>query len=334
MKSGARTIVVLAAAVLGFSLTGCGTTTTVTPADLSAMTTAQMQAYVATLTPDQLQTYAGSMTPAQLQSFAAALTPAQIQTVAGSLTLAQLQAITPYLTMVSGTTGTTGTTTVPDGATLYATNCAGCHGPLATSTKLGATAAQIQTAITSNTGGMGQFANSLTASQVQAIATALAVPATGTTTGTTGGTTSGTTTTAPDGATLYANNCAGCHGPLATSTKLGATAAQIQSAIGSNTGGMGSFATLTAADIQAIATALSGSATGTTTATAALDGASLFTAYCSSCHGSMGSQSVSSIQSAIRSQSRMSSLAALTTAQLQAISDYLSSSGGGSGGGD
>ena len=34
-----------------------------------------------------------------------------------------------------------------------------------------------------------------------------------------------------DGAALYTANCAGCHGPLATSTVKGATAAQIQSAL-------------------------------------------------------------------------------------------------------
>ncbi len=62
-----------------------------------------------------------------------------------------------------------------------------------------------------------------------------------------------------DGATLYANNCASCHGSLASSEVKGKTAAQIQSAINS-VSAMSGLKTLTSAEIQAIATAL-----GTTT---------------------------------------------------------------------
>src|SRR5689334_9691010 len=62
-----------------------------------------------------------------------------------------------------------------DGASLYAGNCAGCHGPLATSGKKGATIARIQTAIAGNTGGMGTL-SSLSTDQLQAIADALAPP--------------------------------------------------------------------------------------------------------------------------------------------------------------
>ncbi|MBT1070249.1 putative Ig domain-containing protein [Pelotalea chapellei] len=60
-----------------------------------------------------------------------------------------------------------------------------------------------------------------------------------------------------NGAALYATNCAGCHGPLATSSKRGSTAAQIQAAINGNVGGMGFLSVLTSAEVQAIATALS-----------------------------------------------------------------------------
>ena len=59
-----------------------------------------------------------------------------------------------------------------------------------------------------------------------------------------------------DGAALYGTSCAGCHGPLATSSKRGATAAGIQSAIANGTGGMGSLSSLSAAQLQAIADAL------------------------------------------------------------------------------
>ena len=59
----------------------------------------------------------------------------------------------------------------PDGAALYASLCASCHNPLATSTKTNRTASQIRTAIT----GIGQMNSlgGLTDAQLQAIATAL-----------------------------------------------------------------------------------------------------------------------------------------------------------------
>ncbi len=429
MRNHLRNYMILAMIVMGFALAGCSNGTNVTPADLSA------------LSPAQIQAYASAMSPAQLQAFTATLTPVQIQTIAGSLTVAQLQALAPFLVA---------TVTIPDGATLYSSYCAGCHGLLANSTKLGVTSVAIQGAINGNTGGMGSLANTLTVSQMQAIATALATTtsngaalyasncaichgalATSTKLGATSariqtaivGNTGGmgslsstltgnqiqaiatvlTTTVPPvvaNGATLYASDCAACHGALATSSKLGATSARIQAAIGGNVGGMGSFASiltasqiqaiataltttvppvvngatlyasdcaachgalatssktgatvariqsaingnsggmhslssLSAADIQAIVTALAG--TGTGTGTTSTDGAALFKSYCSSCHSSMGSTSLSTIQSNIKSQSRMNSLSSLTTAQLQSISDYLSTSGSGGGSGD
>jgi fibronectin type 3 domain-containing protein len=66
------------------------------------------------------------------------------------------------------------------------------------------------------------------------------------------------TTAAPtiDGAALYTQYCSGCHGQLASSSKRGATATQIQSAINNNRGGMGSLSFLTSAQINAIAAAL------------------------------------------------------------------------------
>lgn len=66
------------------------------------------------------------------------------------------------------------------------------------------------------------------------------------------------TTAAPaiDGAALYSQYCAGCHSALASSNKRKATASQIQSGISGNVGGMGYLSSLSAAQIQAIATAL------------------------------------------------------------------------------
>lgn len=59
-----------------------------------------------------------------------------------------------------------------------------------------------------------------------------------------------------DGLALYSAKCASCHNPLAISEKKGRTAAQTQSAITGNKGGMGSLSSLTAAQVQAIADVL------------------------------------------------------------------------------
>ena len=92
-----------------------------------------------------------------------------------------LSAGTPYFYIVTAVNSAgeslpssqvTATTSAVDGVALYAANCASCHGALATSAKRGRTAAQIQTAINTNTGGMG-FLSSLTSAQVQAIADVL-----------------------------------------------------------------------------------------------------------------------------------------------------------------
>ncbi len=58
-----------------------------------------------------------------------------------------------------------------------------------------------------------------------------------------------------DGAALYGQYCAGCHGPLATSSMLGRSASQIQDAINS-VSMMSSLKSLTTAQINAIADAL------------------------------------------------------------------------------
>jgi mono/diheme cytochrome c family protein len=135
---------------------------------------------------------------------------------------------------------------VTDGAILYTTYCANCHGALATSAKTGITLVRLQNAIAGNAGGsMGSIA--LTGTQQQAIVDVL---------------TPASTTPPPvvtDGATLYSTYCTVCHGALASSTKGGATATSIQSAINNNAGGvMGSLSTLIPTQISAIATALAG----------------------------------------------------------------------------
>ena len=62
-----------------------------------------------------------------------------------------------------------------------------------------------------------------------------------------------------DGAGLYSDNCAVCHGPIDAITRMGAdkrTAADIRDAIDSNKGGMGFLGSLTADEVQAIADAI------------------------------------------------------------------------------
>lgn len=168
---------------------------------------------------------------------------------------------TTPMTPTAPTTSTTPTTpmtppmTAFDGAAYYTANCAGCHGVLATSQKRGATVAQIQAGI-AGVSGMSSF-SSLTAAQIQAVATALApvsMPAsTPTTTPTTIPTTTPATTPMPtpmptfDALSYYNSTCLGCHGSLGVRT-----AAQIQAAINSNRGGMGSLV-LTATQVAAIA---------------------------------------------------------------------------------
>lgn len=203
---------------------------------------------------------------------------------------------------------TPGTTTGLDGATLYANNCASCHGALATSAKLGTTAAKIQNGI-SNVSGMKSL-SILTSAQIQTIATALSTNS------------SPAPTPAPtsDGATLYANNCASCHGALAVSSKLGATQIRIQNGI-STINDMKSLSSLTVAQIQAIATALASTPMPT-------DGASLYSINCASCHGTLanskvGSSSISKIQKAIKEKSQMKYLSTLTLTQIQAIASSL-----------
>jgi mono/diheme cytochrome c family protein len=88
------------------------------------------------------------------------------------VTAANTAGASPPSAQVSATT--LPATPALDGAALYATNCARCHNPLATSAKRLRTALQIQTAINTNRGGMGIAALiALTPAEIQAIATAL-----------------------------------------------------------------------------------------------------------------------------------------------------------------
>jgi mono/diheme cytochrome c family protein len=237
----------------------------------SAMTAAELQSIVSALTPagtipaspaDGAALYAANCAGchgALASSTKKGVTLVRLQTAIAAntggmgfisaLTGVEQQAIVTALAPTTPPPTPTPTPTpVTDGATLYANNCAGCHGVLASSAKKGITLIRLQGAITANTGNMA-FLSTLTSAQQQAIVTALALTTPPPTP---------TPTPVTDGATLYANNCAGCHGVLASSAKAGATATRIQTAINNNTGGMGSLSVLTPTQVSAIATSLAG----------------------------------------------------------------------------
>ena len=209
-------------------------------------------------------------------------------------------------TGVAGGTSTAGksigaviiATPLPDGAALYSSNCSGCHGLLTSSTKIGADITRIQNAITSNSGGMS-FLAALTADNVKAISTALAPVSTG--------------------AAIYATNCLSCHGGLSTTLKAGADITRIQNAIASNTGGMGILSTLVPLQVQAIASALAVTTTGT----------ALYASNCAGCHGVITASAkigadISRIQNAIiNNTGGMGSYSTLLATDIQAIASVL-----------
>jgi len=225
------------------------------------------------------------------------------------LSAAQMQSIVAALATASNTPIS------PDGAALYASACAGCHGELAVSAKRGATTVRIQNAISGNVGGMGRL-SSMSTAEIQALAGALAAS-------------TAPPSPAPDGATLYASNCASCHGPLGTSTKQGVSIARLQLAISADVGGMGSLSKLSVVEIQAIVTALT---PGTPTPTPVTpDGPSLYSSNCAGCHGILanstkGGATADRIQAAIGGNAGgMGSLSRLTAAEVQAIANALAS---------
>jgi mono/diheme cytochrome c family protein len=190
------------------------------------------------------------------------------------------------------------TVPVPTGAALYSNNCESCHGPLLSSSKLGADTTRIQNAVTGNSGGMG-FLATLTATEIQAIVNTIAP--------------------VPTGAALYKINCQGCHGGLSATVKAGADSIRIQNAIAGNTGGMGILSTLTPLQVQAVASTLAAAPTGTL----------LYVNNCAGCHGVITASAkigadFSRIQNAITSNTGgMGFLATLITEDIQSIAAVL-----------
>ena len=130
---------------------------------------------------------------------------------------------------------------------------------------------------------------------------------------------------APDGAALYTNNCAGCHGPADATTKAGADIARINAGI-ANEPTMSSLSTLSAAEVKALADFL---ATATPPPPpAAPNGLSLYNTNCAGCHGTAeatekAGADVTRITNSIANEPTMSSLSTLTSAEIQALADFL-----------
>ncbi len=240
-----------------------------------------------------------------------------------TMTALEVQAVVSSLNP-SGTTPAPLAVTTPsqsqnvDGASLYSTNCAGCHRALGSSTKVGMTLARLQNATNNNIGGMG-YLSQLTVTQQQAIVAVLTPTTPSPTT-----TPPPTPTPVTDGATLYGANCAGCHGVLASSGKAGATTSRIQSAIAGNIGNMGYLSTLSTAQVTAIAAVLTTAAPPSPT-----DGPGLYAANCASCHRSLANsdvrgESASEISEAIsENKGGMKTLSALTAGMITAIANAL-----------
>ena len=220
-----------------------------------------------------------------------------------TMTATEIQAISDYLASLTPLPSPT------DGPTLYANNCAGCHGPGDSSTKIGATVTRINDGIV-NVPSMNGL-STMTATEIQAISDYLV---------------SLTPLPSPtDGPTLYANNCAGCHGLGDSSAKSGATVTRIINGI-ANVPSMNGLSALSTADIDAIAAFLA-------TAPAPTTPEGLYAANCASCHGADGSggtsehdvrgDSARKISEAIQGESEMLSLSFLSTNEIQLISDFL-----------
>ncbi|MDH5407399.1 MAG: c-type cytochrome, partial [Gammaproteobacteria bacterium] len=219
----------------------------------------------------------------------------------------------------SGGGGSGGGGTPPDGAQLYADNCAGCHGT-APGAKADRTAAEITAAI-GNVASMNGL--SLTAAEIDAIAAAIFTGGGG---GSGGGGSGGGGNVPLDGAQLYADNCASCHGS-APGSKAGRSADQIQTAI-NGVPAMNGLSGLTVEELAAIATAIGGGNVVVDTSPAGL-----YATYCAACHGAEGrggaegdvrGASAGEIRSAISGETAMNYLdALLADSTIDDIASYL-----------
>ncbi len=209
----------------------------------------------------------------------------------GTLSSADIQLVSEFLFNGTGTPTTTTTTVpgfVPDGATVWAGSCAGCHGGSGGNlVGRGLSASRVVSVTTSGTTGMPGFSSSLSTAQIDAVAAYVAAL---------GGAAPTTTTTAPgspppSGSAVFAGSCAGCHGSGGGNlVGHSLTSAQLRSVTVNGQGSMSGFGSrLSPEQIDAVVAYLSSLGGSSTTSDAGgADGTSLYATYCSMCHGAQG----------------------------------------------
>ena len=260
----------------------------------------------------------------------------------GTLASADIQLVSEFLFNWNGTPAPTTTTVpgfVPDGATVWAGSCAGCHG--ANGGDLlgrGLSASRVASVTTNGTTGMTGFSTRLSTAQIDAVASYIASLAPPPTTTTAPG------SPPPSGSAVWAASCAGCHGSSGgdlAGRGLGAT--RVVSVTTSGTSGMPGFSTrLSTAEIDAVAAYVASLGAPPTTTTAPgsppPSGAAVYAESCASCHGAAGGNLIghSLTNTELRSitvggQGSMSGFGnRLRSEQTDAVVAYLSSLGAGS----
>jgi mono/diheme cytochrome c family protein len=244
------------------------------------------------------------------------------------------------------TTTTTVPGTPPDGQGLFAARCAACHGQ--NGGNLNGTSLSRTNFVTITLDGQGSMPaqSGLSSAEVGAIWDYVtgSVPATTTTTQP-GATT--TTTQAASGATVWAQNCASCHGANGGNVvPTNRTRSQLTSIVNNGQGSMPGFAWLGSTQVNNVAdymlslsvppTTLPGA---TTTTTAPRSGAAVYSASCAMCHGSGGgnlrghtlnlSQISSVTTNGVGTMSGFSGR--LSAAEISNVSQYVASVGSGAG---
>jgi mono/diheme cytochrome c family protein len=139
-----------------------------------------------------------------------------------------------------------------------------------------------------------------------------------------------------EGRALYASKCVGCHGKIDVTNIVTPTSfSDIRSAITSNIGGMRVYASLSDANIQALADALNALGTSApapvtppqtgATSPATPNGAAIYASRCAACHKVLASSSkigttAGRVQNAIAGNvGGMGSLSTLTAQEIQAV---------------
>ena len=172
---------------------------------------------------------------------------------------------------------TTSAAAAPDGAALFATSCAGCHGDKGQGGAVvkeaielqERTDAQVATLISKGRGGMPGFAQLSDAEVAALIATMRGWNAPVAAPSAAAGSATITTTSAaaaPDGAALFATSCAGCHGDKGQGGAVAGEAlelqeqtdAQVATLISKGRGGMPGFAQLSDAEVAALIATMRG----------------------------------------------------------------------------